>query len=226
MREGWVLGILVALIAAVLILGPAPAVRLGSLWEGRMPVPDRDLLIENEALKAELAELEELRKHLPDRMPAGSLPVFIYSRYPLNFKNELIVSAGENDGVKEGMIAVLPGRSGDSVLVGRVAQVFPETSLVLTLFDPRFQTAVRVGERTEALFSGGSEPKATLIPKKDEVKEGDVVSAAGAGFPYALAIGEVARMLPASDQLFQEAAVRLPYDSNELRSLILLPQVK
>jgi len=218
MREGWVLGILVALIAAVLILGPAPAVRLGNLWEGRMPVPDRDLLIENEALKAELAELEELRKHLPDRMPAGSLPVFIYSRYPLNFKNELIVSAGGNDGVKEGMIAVLPGRSGDSVLVGRVAQVFPETSLVLTLFDPRFQTAVRVGERTE--------PKATLIPKKDEVKEGDVVSAAGAGFPYALAIGEVARMLPASDQLFQEAAVRLPYDSNELRSLILLPQVK
>ncbi len=44
----------------------------------------------------------------------------VYSRYPMNFKNELLTSAGSDDGVATGDAVIFQG-----MLIGQVRTVFP-----------------------------------------------------------------------------------------------------
>src|SRR3989344_4359068 len=59
------------------------------------------------SLKAELAGLREFAesaKILPDEI----LPARVFSRYPFNFKNELTIAAGREQGVAVGDAVVVP----------------------------------------------------------------------------------------------------------------------
>ncbi len=156
---------------------------------------------------------------------AGLLPsngnyvaALVYSRYPFNFKNEILVNAGEKAGVKVGAAAIVPGDGGSVALLGRVETVWSDKSLVRTVFDPRFQLAVRVGpSAADALLTGGSEPKLTLIGKTAGVKAGDSVYAVTEDLPYGLSIGLMRASTLSSDELFREAVLDLPYDLNSVR---------
>lgn len=186
-----------------------------------------ELLLENAALRAGLAELKEVAKNLPFEERSYQR-VFIYSRYPFNLRNEILINAGESSWIKVGKPAVLlPAASNGTfappLLVGKVVKVFEDSAVVQTLFDPTLQIPARVGDASvDALFQGGAEPRLTLIEKKAIVRVGEVAYAATSGLPYGLVLGTVRDVRLSADALFQEAVLDVPYDLNKLRTLSVL----
>lgn len=219
MRERVVIWVLAGLVIFLIFWFPSsyPSWLRNSLWTA--PSADYSALIaENQALKAEVAAFADM-KLFSDRT---GLPAAVYSRYPLNFKNQLLVAAGEDRGAYVGQAAILP----EKILIGRVDKVFPGSASVQTVFDPGFQAAVRVGSAgVEALFVGGGEPRLTLIPREAEVRSGDVVYSADPAFPYGLAIGEVGEIRFVEGELFREATLKFAYDLNSLRAVLLLSKL-
>ncbi len=227
MNERWLLGLL-SLILLALIFWPASGVWVAHLLLGA-PAPSAidQTALENQALKAQLAVRSDLERALPAWRP-NLIPAAVYSRYPLNFKNELWLNAGEKDGVRAGAVALVPSAATSGrpfVLVGKVSRVWSGGSLVSTVFDPDYQLAVRIGTQgTEALLKGGSDPRLTLLPKNSSVKQGDVVYTAAPGLPYGLAIAEVENVTRIEGQVFGEADLRFAYDINQLHALWLAEQ--
>ncbi len=181
-KSNWILFILVVVLALLIFfkpyygwevrrfLAPSPAAQSGN---------SGNLALENEKLKAELVRLENIKSQFPDRAP-GFIGAMIYSRYPMNFKNELLINAGANDGVSANKAVVVAG-----VLIGKVSEVFDSAALVQTVFDSRFQTAVRVGQGgAQALLKGGAMPKLSLIPLDSGASAGDIVYSASPEFPH------------------------------------------
>lgn len=215
----WVLTILV-----VLLIFWSPSWSLSWLRDYFWTAPSYNepaLLAENQVLKAEVAALAEVKRLLDLSGTAGGLPVVVLSRYPLNFKNRILIAAGANAGVAAGQAVILPER----ILIGRVINVFSNTSLVQTVFDPGFQAAVRVGGAgVEALLTGGGEPKLTFVPRDAELKSGDIVYTADPAFPYGLPVAEVGEIHLPEGELFREATLKFAYGINGLRAALLMPK--
>ena len=76
------------------------------LSPGPAPIPASELALEVNALKAELAQLGEVKKYVP-QLPRQGVAAFVYSRYPFNFKSELLVNVGGNYGLRTGFVAAL-----------------------------------------------------------------------------------------------------------------------
>jgi len=193
---------------------------LNGLFKGA-PVSGDDLMIENAALKAELLKLAILEKEIP-KILANTVPAFRFSEYPANLKNLILVSAGASQGVEKGAaVLVADSRGANFVLAGRVTEVFKDSSVVQTVFDSGFKIPVKIGkEGTDALFSGGTEPKLTLIAKKAAVEPGAAIISASADFPYGLSLGTVADVRLADD-FWKEATLNLGYDWNSLTAVLI-----
>jgi rod shape-determining protein MreC len=218
-KSNWILFILVVVLALLIFfkpyygwevrrfLAPSPAAQSGN---------SGNLALENEKLKAELVRLENIKSQFPDRAP-GFIGAMIYSRYPMNFKNELLINAGANDGVSANKAVVVAG-----VLIGKVSEVFDSAALVQTVFDSRFQTAVRVGQGgAQALLKGGAMPKLSLIPLDSGASAGDIVYSASPEFPHGLPIGEIGAVSTSSDRLFREASLNFAYDINSVSAVLV-----
>jgi cell shape-determining protein MreC len=144
----------------------------------------------------------------------------VFSRYPLNLKDQILVDVGSADGVKFGGAAI-----SDGILVGKVVGVSGDTSVIQTVFDPSFSIAVRIGKsKTDALLRGGVEPKLTLIPKTSVVEVGDAVYSASKDFEYGLPLGVLGPIGPTSQNIFSEADLILSYSPADLRYLFLEKQ--
>lgn len=172
------------------------------------------LTSENEVLQAEVAQYQAIASELP-QASSGTVRAMVYSRYPLNFRNEILIDAGGNDNVQEGKAVIFQG-----ALIGVVIKVFPDSALVQTLFDTAFKMPVRIGsEGVDGLLAGGAYPKAISISKDATVAVGDVVYAAAPGIPYALPVGKIASIAVSSDNLFQEATLGFAYDINDIETV-------
>jgi len=179
----------------------------------------KNLVLENESLKADLAQLSTLKKELPSYQ-GNFIQASVYSNYPFNFKSELLVNRGEKDGVKVGQPAIVFSVSSKPVLVGTVKEVFGSDSLIETIFDSRFQLSVRTGiAGVNSLLKGGSSPKLTLIPKDSKIEDGDVVYSVDSSHPFGLAIGIVKNFRLSSDQFFGEADIETAYNQDDLRTV-------
>lgn len=205
------------------LFDPSTGWRMQRVLEGHAGRTVDETRIENTALKAEIAGLLTAKRPT-SVVNNGYRSAFVYSRYPFNFKNEMLVSAGSEQGLRVGQAAFfMPGdaetpTAGRAIMVGQVTQVFTETALVRTVFDPAFQLAVRIGTPgVDALLKGGTEPKLVLVPKTAALDDGDAVYTATAELSYGLPLGELTNVRLASDQLFQEADLRLGYDIPDLR---------
>lgn len=177
---------------------------------------EADLIAENKKLKAELAELNSVKSQLPQN-PQKSITAIVYSRYPLNFKSELLVNAGAVEKISLGKAVTFAG-----MLVGRVSEVFNESSLVQTIFDERFQIPVKVGNgAADALFKGGLSPTLDLISLTAAVQSGDIVYSAGADFPYGLPVAEIKEVRFSDDKLFRVATLDIPYDVGQIGAVFI-----
>ena len=139
----------------------------------------------------------------------------VFSTYPFNVKNNITISVGKNQGVEKSMMVTI----GENILVGRIVEVFKETSVVQTIFDPDFKTPARIGkDQIEGLFQGGNEPRVVLIGKEETIDINSVVYSAGQDFFYNFKIGEVIQFKEGgSANPFKEAVLKIPFSVNQLR---------
>lgn len=175
-----------------------------------------DLMAQNEALKAQLAELQSVAAQLP-AAPSDYLRAIVYSRYPMNFKNEILVNAGSGSGVQAGKAVVFK-----SIFIGTVEKTFSDSALVQTVFDSGFKTPVRVGQKGyDALFMGGASPRAVSIKKDAALASGDIVYTAASGFPYGMPVAVVVSTSTSPDNLFEEATLGFAYDVNAVQTVLI-----
>jgi len=177
----------------------------------------RALSIENTYLKSRLALQSAISAETLSR--GDYEPVFVYARYPFNFKEELVVSSGEGGRIKINGAVLLRGEELlDSeemigIFIGTVSSTRSHSSVVETIFDYRWQSAVHIGEdAVPGLLEGGLDPRIVLVPKDEDIQIGDVVMNADDRFEYGLPIGVVKSVQPSDDNLFQEIGIDLPYD--------------
>ena len=180
---------------------------------------NQNVAAENDTLKAELAQLQTVQAQMPTSSPA-TIRAMVYSRYPFNFKNELTVNVGADQGVASGSAVLFQG-----ALIGQVQAVWPNVALVQTIFDNSFKMPVRIGAHGyDGLLQGSSYPTVGSIAKSAAVNLGDIVYAAGAGFPYGLPIGEVAATTTSVDSLFEQASLNFAYDINSIQTVAIQKQ--
>lgn len=172
--------------------------------------PDEVSVLRAEILRIKTEEAVRRDESSPPRRE--EVRAFVYSRYPFNFKDELTIGAGSDQGIRPGD-AVLAGE----VFIGRVESVSRETALVTTVFDADFRTSVRIGSvGADALLVGGVSPKLTLIPKEARLTEGDPVYSAFVGAPYGIPVGEVRDIRLSEDNLFLEGSLSVPVNPSSL----------
>ncbi len=173
-------------------------------------------------LKIRLVELErenaDLRAQLLIENVNPQNSIQVYSSYPFNNRSEIAIAAGSNRGVSEGSIITY----GENILVGRVKTVTPEVSVVTTIFDPSFETAVRIGEGgADALFKGGNELTLTLIAPTAVLEEGSAVYTASSDFPYGLTLGKLQNIERGEDGMYEEVRVEPAFEIKTLKDVLL-----
>lgn len=176
------------------------------------------VVAENQILKAKLAEIESSTevKNLPN---LRTKKLAVYSSYPFSFKNELLIAGGKNANLKEGSGVFW----GDGILIGKIEKVWERQSLVKTIFDPAWQSAVRIGSAgIEALLKGGDIPRLTLIEKEAKVFSGDIVYNADPKYPYGLPFGEVGEVYFDKNFVFKEANLKTDYDLKRIKFVSVL----
>ncbi len=220
----WVSGALIVILALLIFFAPSygwtirawlsPA--LGNVGAGVSQTDAQNLVAENDALKAQLATLQVVASQLPTSTP-NTIRAMIYSRYPMNFRNELLVSVGSNEGVATGAAVTFQG-----MLLGEVKAVFPETSLVQTIFDNSLKMPVRIGSGgVNGLLQGGSDPIVGSITSNAAVMPGDIVYSAAPGIPYAVPVAQVVATSTSADSLFEQATLSFPYDINNVETVFI-----
>lgn len=174
---------------------------------------------ENLILKSKINELNILEQFLPK---INSIkPVFVYSKYPFNLKNEVLINLGK-DKINIGQAAVLINNSTSTnfILIGKVLESYDNFSVVQTIFDSNFKLPVKIGPSfSNALLIGGPSPKLTLINRDSKIQEGDIIISADSNFPYGLILGSVGKIKEIENTLFSEAEILIPYDLNQINVL-------
>lgn len=222
-KKNWILLLLIAIFVTLILWKPQVGWRTRSVLirDFGDPSPEinlSDLVLENESLRAELAQFQDIKSQLPD-YKEGGVVAMVYASYPFNLKNEVLLDAGYNQGVEEEGVVIAK----EEVLLGRVEKVFKNTSIIKTVLDNRWRSSARIGKNgIEGLLVGGVKPKLTLVSRDVVVDIGDVVYSADAEFPYGLAIGEVLTVNLSKDKLFQEVELGLGYDLSKVRTVLIL----
>ncbi|MGD1003339.1 MAG: rod shape-determining protein MreC [Minisyncoccia bacterium] len=181
------------------------------------PNDSPSLAARNDALQAQLATLQVVASQLPTSTP-NAIRAMVYSRYPMNFRNELLVNAGSDEGVASGSAVTFQG-----MLIGQVQKVFENDALVQTIFDNDLKMPVRIGANgIDGLLQGGADPVVGSIASTAAIAPGDVVYSAAPGIPYAQPIAEVVATSTSADSLFQQVTLSFPYDINNVETVLIM----
>jgi rod shape-determining protein MreC len=222
----WAAAALIVILALLIFFAPSygwtirawlsPMPGGGAAGAGASQTDDQNLTEENDALKAQLATFAVVASELPTSTP-DTVRAMVYSRYPMNFRNELLVNVGSNDGIAPGAAVTFQG-----MLLGQVETVFSDTALVQTIFDNALKMPVRVGSAgADGLLQGGSDPIVGSIASNAAIEPGDVVYSAAPGIPYALPIAQVVATGTSGDSFFQQATLNFPYDVNNVETVLI-----
>jgi rod shape-determining protein MreC len=186
----------------------------------RLQTENNQLVTENTHLKeleAENATLRDLLKFTRNNPNYVTLTVDVIGRDPSPYLGSIVISAGQDRGLKPGMPIITVG----AALVGRVTQVNPRTAKVQLLMDVSSAVNALVqSSRATGLVKG--QPDGTLvmdfIPLEEKVKPGDIVLTSGLGgeLPRSLVIGTVTDVVKRDIDLFQSAALKPAVDLNRL----------
>lgn len=177
---------------------------------------------------ARLAELEALlglREGLEEVPTTGAL---VIASGVSNFEWTITIDKGSSDGIALDMPVVA-----SAGLVGRVARVSPEASLVQLVIDPDSYVTGRLDvSRTTGLVSGEGERdlRMSIVSTETEVMPGEQVVTAGYKiqgvtegiFPPGILIGSVSRVLPAEAELEKFITIRPAVDFSSLEAVLVV----
>ena len=174
-------------------------------------------------LRQQVAELQKENENLRAQVFVQSITqtstIKVYSSYPFNNNQYIVLAAGSNQGLKVGDVVTY----GTNLLVGQLTSVSPNESVAETIFNPNWEMAVRIGtQQVNALFRGGIELKVTLIPKSLPVNNGDLAITASQGFPYGLEVGSVQSVTDDVGTPYKEATLQAPFKLEDLRDVSII----
>jgi len=180
-----------------------------------------ELRLENQGLEQEI-------KDLKDRLNIASQPYLsarVYSRYPFNDNQTLIIDVGSKDGVKVGY----PVLAAENYLLGKIVKVKMTTSEVMTVFSPDWKSGVKIGQANlpaqagaEAVLTGGQPPKLDLIPVDAKINLGDEVLNVSPNLPLNLLIGKISEINSQPTASLQQAKIRTDYDPDRLSRVLIV----
>ncbi len=176
-----------------------------------------ELLLENQSLRAQLQQAA-FTPSIIEQERVRYIRAPLYSTYPFNINNKLLLAAGSESGVLEGAaVFAAPG-----IFIGQIESVAKGKAVVRTIFDPGWELPVRIGEeKVDALLVGGGEPKLTLVSKRKPLIGGETVSLSSRNFTYGLTLGAVADLRQSKESLFLEGRLITPYALPDLSELYI-----
>lgn len=221
MRKGkaktFTFGALIIVLLLLIFFEPSYGWKIREFLTSPTPAPaDQTLTAQNQVLAAQVAQFQVVAAQLPTE-PAGNIRAMVYSRYPLNFKNEMLINVGANQSITTDTAITFQG-----IFIGETEQVFSNSSLVRTVFDDSLKLPVRIGKNGyDGLLQGGADPSVVSIANSSNVAVGDIVYTAAPGIPYGLPIGEIAATSTSPDSLFQTASLNFAYDVNQIETVFV-----
>jgi rod shape-determining protein MreC len=181
------------------------------------------LRAENNRLQEALLTENRMQKLVPlEKEHSFSLVAQVFARDPSSWFKTVLVDKGEADGVSKDMaVAVAEG------LVGRVIEVFPNTSKVLLITDPNSAVDVIIqSTRAQGIMEGRVEDFCILkyVKKSDEVQVGDKIITSGLGgiFPKGLLAATITKVERKRPGIFQYVEVMPTADLSRLEEVLIL----
>ncbi len=167
-----------------------------------------------------ITELEKENKNLKiqllNQKVKGVDTVKVYSAYPFSNRGEIAIAAGLVDGIKVGNVVTY----GNNILIGKIIKAFESSSIVTTIFNSSWKSAVRIGEHEiNALLQGGNELTITLIPIEAEIHDGELVITASQDLPYGLGVGTIKNIRTAPGNAFKEATLEPNFQLKQLKDV-------
>jgi len=197
---------------------------------------------ENRLLKRELAELKFRERNYYQEIIASNqrlkkmlgfkeehthqlLPVEVTAYPPRSFFKVVFISKGKKEGMKKNMVV-----ANAEGLVGRIVEVYPHQSRVLTILDERSKVGV-IDQRTRdlAILTGkGLEGVCELqyLLGKVPIEIGDKVVTSGVGglFPKGILVGTISRIRKNPHRLFLEVQVTPSVNFGRLEELFVIKE--
>lgn len=174
-----------------------------------------------ESLENQL-NIEKLKKNYPFEINASK----VIGRNPLLWHQFVIIDGGEDNGFKEGMPVIT--KDG---LVGKISEVYQDTSKVLLLVDQDFACDVR-GEKSDILAlasgTGTSVLKLNYVPKYEDFIPGETLVTSGFdnSFPQGIPVGYIVEINKPFGSYFLDAYV-IPYvDVLRLKDVMVIKDYK
>ncbi len=194
------------------------------LEQYRKMMVDFDVIIkENTTLRNTL----ELR----DAFGYRSVAAQIVGRDPASMFDYLVVDKGYEHGIRENMI-VVSYKNGRKALVGKVFQVMPFASKVMTLNNPDLRVGVVIDyDGTHCLVQGNnthdSFAKLLYLPKEFSLSDdrSPLVYTSGDSYFYAkgIEIGAIESVVPSKRyEVYNEAKVKITEDYSKLEFVLIL----
>lgn len=190
---------------------------------------NRILLLENTKLKSQANKNKDLKRQLKfkNKFSYNAVPAQIIGRSPDSWHKQIIINKGSVDGLKVGK-AVLTEKS----IVGKIARVNLENSIVQLIFDKNFQVGAKL-KRTKlyGVLNGNYPGPATLdfITVGSDIKIGDKLVSSGINldkknplYPENYPIGKVVEILRNPDALDLIVKVEINEDLRDLREVLVL----
>jgi len=171
---------------------------------------NQTLTEENEKLRKALAFKEDKKVEM--------VGAEIASFDPSVWRRLVIINAGKDKGLGEGMFAV----DSEGFLIGRLVDVKNSFSRLMLVDDPEFNLPVYIGNDALGLLSGGVDfVKIQYIDISDNVKLNDIVWFKIPLISYPIYVGRVRKINENKNGLFLDVDVRL-FSQNPLLKKIFI----
>lgn len=181
-----------------------------------------ELVLENRELKEKLRDLEAAKGLLEftvkiQEESKGTIAALILLRPPALAYDQLIVDKGKKDGVVSGNLVLV----GPNIILGKVAEVFEETSRVISFSSHGLEENVFLQEAgISASASGlGNYEFAITLPRDFPAETGDQVFSL-TDPPYL--VGSVEKISSESSASTKKLTVRQPFNIYNLRQVNIL----
>lgn len=183
------------------------------------------LLAENVRLRAQEKAYLRLKEQLGTPAFASYRPIAaeVAARPIDTFHSQLIITKGAAAGVTVGAPVVVHG----STLVGFVAELNEHTAILQLLVHPSTNLTVEVDHerRPRGLLVGRhfTALQVSTIPRDVELAAGQAVVTVGReNLPAGLLVGRISTVEFKENEAYQEAALQLPYDVDQLQAVAIL----
>lgn len=187
----------------------------------------RTIVLENEALKQEISELEQeiinlqlkqdkleeltrledVLNYVPIDLHYGHITADVISKDGSNWFNTFTINIGNNEGIKEGSIVI----NGDG-LVGRIYEVSDNWAKVVAIIDDNNSVSFKILRDTKYIGivsgNGSGSLEGYLLDPEADVLVGDEIITSGLGmFPEGIPIGTIKEVVKDENKLLKTISV-------------------